>query len=46
LATSGFESSAQVSPLTLDDIVAAFDESLQDVMEQVVEWTLQTGANV
>jgi cholesterol transport system auxiliary component len=45
LATSGFESSAQVSPLTLDDIVTAFDESLRDVMEQVVEWTLRTGAN-
>jgi cholesterol transport system auxiliary component len=46
LANAGFESSAQVSPLSLEDIVAAFDESLRDVMEQVVEWTLQTGANV
>ena len=45
LATSGFEFSAKVSPLALDAIVAAFDEGLQDVMEQVVEWTLQTGAN-
>ncbi len=45
LATAVFESSAQVSPLVLDAVVAAFDESLRDVMEQVVEWTLQTGAN-
>jgi len=26
--------------------VAAFDESLGDVMEEVVEWTLTTGASV
>ncbi len=44
LATSAFESSAQVSPLSLDAVVAAFDGSLREVMEQVVEWTLQTGA--
>jgi cholesterol transport system auxiliary component len=45
VATTSFDASADVSPLVLDDIVAAFDENLQDVMEQVVEWTLQTGAN-
>jgi ABC-type uncharacterized transport system auxiliary subunit len=44
LATSAFESSAQVSPLSLDAVVAAFDGGLREVMEQVVEWTLQTGA--
>ena len=45
LASLSFESSAQVSPRSLDNIIAAFDESLRDVMEQTVEWTLQTGAN-
>lgn len=45
LSTSAFQSSAQVSPLVLDDIVAAFDGSLRDVMEEIVEWTLETGAN-
>jgi len=44
VATSSFESSAEVSPLSLDAIVAAFDGSLREVMEQVVEWTLKTGA--
>jgi ABC-type uncharacterized transport system auxiliary subunit len=45
LASFSFQSSAEVKPLSLDNIVAAFDQSLRDVMEQVVEWTLQTGAN-
>jgi len=45
VATSAFDASSDVSPLVLDDIVAAFNENLQDVLEQVVEWTLQTGAN-
>ena len=45
VASSSFESSAAAEPLSLDNIVAAFDESLHDVMEQIVEWTLQTGAN-
>ena len=45
LSSLSFESTASVSPRTLDNIVAAFDESLRDVMEQAVEWTLQTGAN-
>jgi ABC-type uncharacterized transport system auxiliary subunit len=44
VATSAFESSAQVAPLSLDAVVAAFDASLREVMEQVVEWALQTGA--
>jgi cholesterol transport system auxiliary component len=44
VATSAFESSAQVSPLSLDAVVAAFDGSLREVMGQAVEWTLQTGA--
>lgn len=43
VATSAFESSAEVSPLSLDAIVAAFDDTLREVMQQVVEWTLQTG---
>ncbi len=29
--------------LQLDAVVAAFDGSLREVMEQVVEWNLQTG---
>ena len=45
LATLSFESVSPVSPRSLDNIIAAFDESLRDVMEQTVEWTLQTGAN-
>jgi len=44
VATSAFDSSAEVSPLSLDAIVEAFDGSLQEVMVQVVEWTLKTGA--
>lgn len=44
LATFSFESTSTVSPRSLDNIIAAFDESLRDVMEQTVEWTLQTGA--
>lgn len=44
VATSAFDSSAEVSPLSLDAIVAAFDDSLQEVMGDVVEWTLKTGA--
>ncbi|MDJ0684655.1 MAG: ABC-type transport auxiliary lipoprotein family protein [Alphaproteobacteria bacterium] len=39
-----FDSSTDVGERTLDNIVAAFDESLQDVMSQAVEWTLRTGA--
>ncbi len=46
LATLSFESTSPVSPRSLDNIIAAFDESLRDVMEQTVEWTLQTGASV
>ncbi len=45
LATLSFESSSPVAPRSLDNIIAAFDESLRDVMEQTVEWALQTGAN-
>ncbi len=44
VATSAFESFADVSPLALDGIVATFNENLTDVLEQVVEWTLRTGA--
>jgi len=44
LATSAFEASSDVSPLSLDDIVAAFDANLQQVMADTVEWTLKTGA--
>lgn len=45
LSSLSFESTASVAPRSLDNILAAFDESLRDVMEQTVEWTLQTGAN-
>ena len=45
LASFSFDASTEVESLSLDNIVAAFNESLQDVMEQVVEWTLETGAN-
>lgn len=45
LASFSFDSSTEVESLSLDNIVAAFNESLQDVMEQVVEWTLETGTN-
>ena len=45
LSSFSFESATEVRSLSLDNIVAAFNESLQDVMEQVVEWTLQTGTN-
>jgi cholesterol transport system auxiliary component len=44
LASFSFESSAPVSSLALEEIVAAFEESLQEVMVQVVDWTLQAGA--
>ncbi len=36
-------SSGRGGELALDNIVAAFDESLQEVIVQLVEWTLQTG---
>lgn len=45
LSTTSFASSSEARPLSLDNIVAAFEESLHDVMEQTVEWTLETGAN-
>lgn len=45
LSSLSFESTSAVAPRSLDNIVAAFNESLRDVMEQTVEWTLQTGAN-
>ena len=44
LATASFSSTTELESLTLDNIVAGFNESLGDVMEQVVEWTLITGA--
>jgi len=46
LTTFAYDAEFEVQPLKLDAIVAAFDDSLQDVMEQVVEWTLRTGAAV
>lgn len=45
LATTNFEASAEVTELKLDNIVVAFDDSLRDVMEELVEWTLVTGAS-
>ncbi len=44
VASSAFESRRDVSPLALDGIVATFNENLTEVLEQVVEWTLRTGA--
>ena len=44
VATSAFDASSEVSPLSLDAIVAAFDSNLHEVMAEVVEWTLKTGA--
>lgn len=44
LASFVFDAETKVDPLTLDNIIAAFQEVLEDVMEQVVEWTLRTGA--
>ena len=44
VATSAFDASSEVSPLSLDAIVAAFDRNLHEVMAEVVEWTLKTGA--
>ena len=43
VSSFSFESSTDIEPLSLDKIVAAFDESLREVMAQVVEWTLKTG---
>ena len=44
VASSAFESFSDLSPLALDGIVDTFNQNLTDVMEQVVEWTLRTGA--
>ena len=43
IASIPFEATTEVAPLTLDGIIAAFNESLQEVMSQAVEWTLKTG---
>ncbi len=44
LSSFAFDAETKVDPLTLDNIIAGFDEALKDVMEQTVEWTLRTGA--
>jgi len=44
LSSLPFSSSAEVNSRTLEAVFAAFDGALQDVMSQVVEWTLVTGA--
>lgn len=44
LSSFAFDAETKVDPLTLDNIIAGFEEGLHDVMEQVVEWTLRTGA--
>lgn len=44
LATMYFESEVAVAQESLDSGVAAFDRALQDVMADVVDWTLRTGA--
>lgn len=46
LASFAFDAEPEVQPLSLDNIIAGFKSGLQDVMEQVVEWTLRTGAAV
>ncbi len=40
-----FESETLIEPMSLANIRAGFNESLEEVMSLVVEWTLQTGAN-
>ena len=44
LSSFAFDAETKIDPLTLDNIIAGFDEALQEVMEQAVEWTLRTGA--
>ena len=41
-----WRSTTPVEGITLDSIVAAFQESLSEVLSQTVEWTLRTGAGV
>ena len=41
-----FESETLIDPISLANIRAGFNESLEEVMSLVVEWTLQTGASV
>lgn len=44
LSTSAFSAAADVTPLSLDNIISGFDQSLREVMVDTVEWTLRTGA--
>jgi cholesterol transport system auxiliary component len=44
LASFAFDAEVKIEPVSLDNIIAGFEEGLHDVMEQVVEWTLRTGA--
>ena len=44
VSTSGFSATAKVTPLSLDNIIGGFDQSLREVMVDTVEWTLRTGA--
>jgi len=46
LASFAFDAEVEIELLSLDNIVAGFESGLQDVMEQVVEWTLRTGIAV
>jgi ABC-type uncharacterized transport system auxiliary subunit len=44
LATFAYDAEVKIAPVSLDNIIAGFEEALHDIMEQVVEWTLRTGA--
>jgi cholesterol transport system auxiliary component len=45
IGSKSFKSSAEVSPLSLDKIVAAFEISLRQVQTEVVEWTLRSAGS-
>ncbi len=44
VSSTPFSSSVELQEFNRDAIVAAFNEALQDVMADTVEWTLKTGA--
>lgn len=46
LSSFAFDSESAVAPLTLDNILAAFQSSFEEVVDQIVEWTLVTGTAV
>jgi len=44
LSSLSFSESAEITPLSLDNIISGFNQSLREVMIDTVEWTLKTGA--